>query len=92
VTSTRAILVSEEQRYAADQWAVLLGRNGWTVSESLLDEIAAAYDNAGDQPRIQGCLEHGNVVLSGGCPARKYMIAQPCRVVTAIIVPLEEDA
>jgi hypothetical protein len=57
-----------------------------------LRNVGTRFNNAGDQPRIQWCLEHGNVVLSGGCPARKYMIAQPCRVVSAIVVPLEGDA
>jgi hypothetical protein len=85
VTSARrAILVTEEEhRDLARAYAM-----GW---EHLLRGLAGRYDAAGDQPRIRWCVEHGNVVLSGGCPARKYMIAQPCRVVTAIVV-LEEDA
>jgi hypothetical protein len=86
-TDVRAILVSQHQRDILRNHHVV-GTNARTTT----GHLAEAFDNAGDQPRIRWCLEHGNVVLSGGCPARKYMIAQPCRVVTAIVVPLEEDA
>jgi hypothetical protein len=80
VTSTRAILVSREEAYD------LIGGT----------EVPRRYDNAGDQPRWEICTTHmGRIrrVRSGWlCTGFEGAPEAPCRVVTAIVVALDEEA
>jgi hypothetical protein len=98
VTSTRAILVTQAQRDDVDvtysQWG-----DGMSTSEhAALGDVVDAYDNAGDQPRIRWCVEHSRPVDSCQLSLMRRALTEAnfkvprCRVVTAIIVPVEEDA
>jgi hypothetical protein len=87
VTSTRAILVSEPQRDWLDEHYVDPD-DSWSVP----GELTAAYDNAGDQPRIthDGPERYWSSMKKGGGPPG--FCGEECRVVSAIVVPIEGDA
>lgn len=75
--------MSDEQRQSQMDWAL-----GTTA-----DELCAAFDAAGDHPRIRWCVEHNQLppTNSEGCLAGQHFMNEPCRVVDAILVPLPEQ-
>lgn len=85
----RAILMSSEQRDAAEG-AIAYQQ----LDVDSLDALVAAFDAAGDQPRIRWCAEHGRQVLGGSAIAcERHVMGEPiaCRVMDAIVCVLPEQ-
>jgi hypothetical protein len=91
----RAILVSREQRDVHAGEARYLRQTHCVRQASAHEDIWAAFDAAGDQPRIQWCAEHGEHVrnIAPSCIwfCDRWSEVTPCRVVDAIVVPLPEQ-
>lgn len=94
MTSTRrAILVSEEQRPSLNPDCTSMTEKASALWRRVHNDLAAAYDNAGDQPRIQWCVKHSAPHVDCLWLRRgQHASEASCRVVGAIIVPVEEGA
>jgi hypothetical protein len=69
--------------------AIIVSRLGLNAPRGLL---GAAFDAAGDQQRTHWCTTHNHEAFDRKYEGWSCPHNYRCRVVTAIIVPLEEDA
>lgn len=85
MSEVRAILVSREQR---NELAWDYTENVWPhVSVETRRGIASAFDAAGGQPTRRVCMTH--LADGRGFPAPCRGMYSDCRVVDAIVVPIE---
>jgi hypothetical protein len=90
MSEQRAILVTREQRRALEMLR--------TYGPVIIGQLVAGDDAAGDRPRIRWCVEHCDAARVCDRNRRNWPHADylpgvaPCRVVDAIVVPLEGEA
>lgn len=88
MTAGRVVWMSEAQRDA-----ILSGHRGACIAHA--HDLARAYDETGEQPRVRWCSTHASQITNGdSCDkGRAFSYHAPfCRVVSAIVVVPPGDA